>query len=72
MKKKHLIKGEIIKTQLDNGYLPTKDFIEYLLNNVEDFKKIKLNKNINDACLLDLNIIKARISNSYMFEYEIA
>ena len=71
MKKTHLIEDETIKTQLDNGYLPTKDFIAYLLNSVEDFKNIKLNKNINDTCLLDLNIIKARISD-YIFEYEIA
>ena len=71
MKKTYLIEDETIKTQLDNGYLQTKDFIAYLLNNVEDFKNIKLNKNINDTCLLDLNIIKAKISD-YIFEYEIA
>ena len=70
MMKTHLIEDEIIKTQIDNGYLSTKDFIAYLLNNVEDFKNIKLNKNINEICLLDLNIIKAKISN-YIFEYEI-
>lgn len=69
--KKHLIKDERIKTQLDNGHLPTKDLIAYLLNNVEDFKNIKSNKNINETCLLDLNIVKARISG-YIFEYEIA
>lgn len=69
--KKHLIKDKKIKAQLDNGYLPTKDFIAYLLNNVEDFKNIKLNKNINDTCLLDLNIIEAKIFG-YIFEYEIA
>ena len=68
---KHLIKDEKIKTQLNYGYLPTCKFIEYLLNNVEDFKNIELNKNINDTCLLDLNIIKAKISD-YIFEYEIA
>ena len=71
MKKTYLIEDETIKTQLDNGYLQTKDFIAYLLNNVEDFKNIKLNKNINDICLLDLNIIKAKIFD-YIFEYEIA
>ena len=71
MKKIHLIEDETIKTQLDNGYIKTKDFIAYLLNNVEDFKNIKLNKNINDICLLDLNIIKAKISD-YIFEYELA
>ena len=71
MKKTYLIDDKTIKTQLDNGYLPTKDFIAYLLNNIEDFKNIKLNKNINDTCLLDLNIIEAKISN-YLFEYEIA
>ena len=71
MKKTHLIEDKTIKTQLDNGYLLTKDFIEYLLNNVEDFKNIKLNKSINNTCLLDLNIIKARISD-YIFEYEMA
>ena len=71
MRKIHLIEDETIKTQLNCGYLPTKDFIAYLLNNVEDFKNIKLNKNINDTCLLDLNIIDAKISN-YIFEYEIA
>ena len=71
MKKTYLIEDETIKTQLDNGYLLTKDFIAYLLNNVEDFKNIKLNKNINDTCLLDLKIIKAKIFD-YIFEYEIA
>ena len=71
MKKIHLIEDETIKTKLNYGYLPTKDFIAYLLNNVEDFKNIKLNKNINDTCLLDLNIIKAKISD-FIFEYEIA
>ena len=29
MKKTHLIEDETIKTQLDNEYLPTKDFIAY-------------------------------------------
>ena len=71
MKKTYLIEDETIKTQLDNGYLPTKDFIAYLLNNVEDFKNIKLNKSIEDTCLLDLNIIDAKFSG-YIFEYEIA
>ena len=69
--KKHLIKDKKIKAQLDCGYLPTCKFIEYLLNNVEEFKNIKLNKNINDTCLLDLNIIEAKIYD-YIFEYEIA
>ena len=71
MTKTHLIEDKKIKTQLDNGYLPTKDFIAYLLNNVEDFKNIKLNKNINNTCLLDLNILEAKISD-YIFEYELA
>ena len=69
--KKHLIKDKKIKTQLDYGHLPTCQFIEYLLNNVDDFKNIKLNKNINDTCLLDLNIVEAKIFG-YIFEYEIA
>ena len=55
------IEDEAIKTQINYGYLPTCKFIEYLLNNVDDFKNIKLNKNINDTCLLDLNIIEAKI-----------
>ena len=71
MKKTYLIENETIKTQLDNGYLPTQNFIEYLLNNVEDFKNIKLNKSIEDNCLLDLNIIDAKFSG-YIFEYELA
>lgn len=71
MKKIHLIEDKKIQSQLNCGYLPTKDFIAYLLNNVEDFKNIKLNKNINDVCLLDLNILEGKISN-YIFEYEIA
>ena len=69
--KKHLIKDKKIKAQLDYGYLPTCKFIEYLLNNVEEFKNIKLNKNIKEACLLDLNIIEASFFG-YIFEYEIA
>lgn len=71
MKKTYLIKDKTIKTQLDCGYLPTKNFIEYLLSNVEDFKNIKLSKSIEDTCLLDLNIIDAKFSG-YIFEYEIA
>ena len=71
MRKTHLISNQKIRIQLDNGYLPTQSFIEYLLNNVEDFKSIKLNKSIKDTCLLDLNIIDAKISG-YIFEYEIA
>ena len=71
MRKTHLISNQKIRIQLDYGYLPTQNFIEYLLNNVEDFKNIKLNKSIENTCLLDLNIIDAKFSG-YIFEYEIA
>lgn len=71
MKKTHLIKDKKIRECLDNFYLPAKTFIKYLLENVEDFKHIKLNKPIENTCLKDLNITNANFFN-YNFEYELS
>lgn len=70
MTKLHLIKNEKIKKCLKNGYLPCMMFIEYLINNVDDFKNIKLDKDIKKVCLKDLNIKKASFFG-YNFEYEL-
>lgn len=70
MRKIHLIKDKAIRTHLNTGYLPAATLINYLINNVEDFKNIKLNKDIKDVCLLDLNIIEAKMFG-HNFEYEL-
>lgn len=68
--KKHFINCPLIRNYLRVKNLPTMILIKYLLDEVEDFKNIKLNKPLSKTSLQDLNIKKAYF-DGFIFCYEI-
>lgn len=70
MKKTIKIESPLIRNYLRVKNLPTMILIKYLLDEVEDFQNIKLNKAISKTSLQDLGIIKAYF-DGFIFCYEL-